>query len=585
MNDHKKTLHSLLTKTNQLNLLNLVDNCTNESKLVYLEKQIEHLNDCYDGGLEAYVKKGKELVCEFRTGIKDLPQRLDKPAHCKRVRLNHEFEEFEEEGKELLGNTGFVLVAGGLGERLGSKEIKISLVCELMSEITFMDLYMAYLKEFSRISGKKAQLFIMTSNDTHEKTLEFLEQRQYDDYLEITIGKQDKVPSFIDMDLNLDINSDTFELTTKPHGHGDVHFLIKKNKVLENWKYNQNIKYVYFFQDTNPFSLPNVPAMLGITKKYNYLFNYVAISRKPGEAIGALISDEKGRTFNIEYNIVKKVLESMNSKEELNPQGYSFYPGNINVFLIEIDEYMRVLENMSGLKEFINPKADKTNPNKLLSSFRLECLMQDIVLAMSDHGRVGVTEFDRSLAFTTCKNDLNTGVQLQKNNLSSETIIELEHDIYYRNYLMLKYCGVTFNPFALTINEEKGVLSVQQLSLSAIKIDMHPKIFLHPSFGILIKDIKSHIRNIKIDGRKDIALVLKGKCEIENCTFSSTSLWLENNSSKPLRLRNLTLISNDEAVIKYKEMSHQELVESESYAEVMRGYKVCNRNKFMKICT
>lgn len=584
MSNHRQILSTILANTQQTHLLNLVEKCTDENKLKYLASQIEHISNCYDGGLEAYVKKGRELVHEFRTGIKDLPQRLEKPANINKISLNAEFEELEERGRNLIGQTGFVLVAGGLGERLGSKDIKISLVCELMSEITFMDLYMAYMKEFSSISGKKAQLFIMTSNDTHDKTVAFLQQRQYDDYLEITIGKQDKVPSFSDMDSNVDVNPETFELTTKPHGHGDVHFLIKKNKVLENWKHNHGLKYAYFFQDTNPFSLPNVPVMLGVTEKNRYLFNYMAISRKPGESVGALITDEKGRTFNIEYNIVKKVLDGMGATEEVNCEGFSYFPGNINVFLIEIDEYMRILDNMSGLKEFINPKADKTNPNKLLSSFRLECLMQDIVLAIDDHTKVGVTEFERALAFTTCKNDLNTGAQLQKNNLSSETIIELEHDIYYRNFLILQYCGVTFNPFTMSMNEMRGILSVKELTYCSIKVQVHPKIFIHPTFGVLIKDLRSQLKNVHIDGKKEIAMVLKGRCLLENCTFSSTSLWLENNSPRPLKLNNLTLISKEESVIKFMTMSHQEIEETDNYAEAMRGYRVCDKKKFMRIC-
>lgn len=39
-----------------------------------------------------------------------------------------------------------MLVAGGLGERLGSSNIKISLVCESVSRMSFMDMYIAYME-------------------------------------------------------------------------------------------------------------------------------------------------------------------------------------------------------------------------------------------------------------------------------------------------------------------------------------------------------------------------------------------------------------------------------------------------------
>lgn len=67
------------------------------------------------------------------------------------------------------------MVAGGLGEWLGSKEVKISLICEIMTELSFIELYLAYLSEFARISKKSINLLIMTSDDNHEKTTKLID--------------------------------------------------------------------------------------------------------------------------------------------------------------------------------------------------------------------------------------------------------------------------------------------------------------------------------------------------------------------------------------------------------------------------
>ena len=54
-------------------------------------------------------------------------------------------EEFENEGLKELMNTGFVLIAGGLGERLGYSGIKIDLpVCTIDQDYCYLKYYAQY---------------------------------------------------------------------------------------------------------------------------------------------------------------------------------------------------------------------------------------------------------------------------------------------------------------------------------------------------------------------------------------------------------------------------------------------------------
>lgn len=77
--------------------------------------------------------------------------------------------------------TCFVLVAGGLGERLGYKGIKIGLPVELATRMTFLEYYSNFIKAYQAkfCPGKLLPFAIMTSDDTHEKTLELLEDNSY----------------------------------------------------------------------------------------------------------------------------------------------------------------------------------------------------------------------------------------------------------------------------------------------------------------------------------------------------------------------------------------------------------------------
>lgn len=96
-------------------------------------------------------------------GELDIPQMIEKPSYLQKISLD-DFESFEEVSEDYLDRVGFVLVAGGFGERLGSKKIKISLMCEIVTQTTFLQLFLAYIEKFSQKKNKKLTLFLMTSD-------------------------------------------------------------------------------------------------------------------------------------------------------------------------------------------------------------------------------------------------------------------------------------------------------------------------------------------------------------------------------------------------------------------------------------
>ena len=53
----------------------------------------------------------------------------------------------------------------------------------------------------------------------------------------MTLLKQEKVPCLSDNEARLSPDpKDPFRLLTKPHGHGDVHFLLHSSGTLESWQ-------------------------------------------------------------------------------------------------------------------------------------------------------------------------------------------------------------------------------------------------------------------------------------------------------------------------------------------------------------
>ena len=79
----------------------------------------------------------------------------------------------------------FVLVAGGLGERLGFSGIKVALPCETARYTSFLQLYIESILAIQSKAQKQGNpdtllpFVLMTSDDTHNRTMDFLEQNNY----------------------------------------------------------------------------------------------------------------------------------------------------------------------------------------------------------------------------------------------------------------------------------------------------------------------------------------------------------------------------------------------------------------------
>lgn len=356
--------------------------------------------------------------------------------------------------------TAFVLVAGGLGERLDYPGIKVALPSEISSGKSYLQLYIEHILALqsrvrtsaSNLSEKviKLPLVIMTSDDTDVLTRKLLADHKSfgmdDDQLTIVV--QEKVPALRDNAAHFAVSpADPYTLNTKPHGHGDVHTLLYRAGLVQKWS-DAGRKWIVFFQDTNGLVFRAIPAALGVSATLNMAVNSLTVSRKPGEAVGAIMrlekksGDAKTLTINVEYN----QLEALVKAEPLDANGFSVYPGNINVLILGIARYLTVLKTTSGIiSEFINPKyKDASSKTTFKKDTRLECMMQDYPkLLQGTDAIVGFTQFERWLAFSAVKNSLSEAKAKQTAKLPIESASSGEADMYYVNRrLLVQRCGV-----------------------------------------------------------------------------------------------------------------------------------------------
>lgn len=145
--------------------------------------------------------------------------------------------------------------------------MQVSLPVETASNICFLETYIQCILALQRKSGAKKPLplAIMTSDDTHDKTLELLQRSSYFGAKpqQIHLIKQGRVPCFINPSGHLALEThDPYALQVKPHGHGDVHALMHSSGLAKSWLAS-GLQWVAFFQDTNSMVFRGLVPTLG----------------------------------------------------------------------------------------------------------------------------------------------------------------------------------------------------------------------------------------------------------------------------------------------------------------------------------
>ena len=514
----------LLKELNQLEILERYKNSKEEERKEFIN-QFNALEKATPGGIKDYLKRAKVLLEESKNNVNPFKEYTPEVPLGFDVKVGSEqFYELDKLGFTEIENTVFVLVAGGLGERLGYPDIKIGIETDLITLRKFIEIYIEFIKAFeNRIKrGKKMDenwfipLCIMTSDDTNDKTMALLENNKNFGLKEnqISIVKQEKCPAIIDNECHLALSKDKLLIETKPHGHGDIHYLLYKSGKVKNW-ISQGKKYLVLFQDTNILAFNCIPSAIGSSIKLKMDINSICVPRKPKDAIGAICklvkSDGTSITNNVEYNQLDSLLKEKYNKEGdvPNKDGISDFPGNINIIIFKLDTYIKALEETKGLiPEFVNPKYTDETRTKFKSPTRLECLMQDLPKLLKNGENVGFTSYERWFCFSACKNNLKDACNKLKKNQTPESAFSVEQDIFIYNKKIMEIIG------KLEIEETE---KANEVDIEGCKIKFGPKIIIYPEFSPTVSELRDKLMNMKknIKMTNNSTLILKKDVKIE----------------------------------------------------------------------
>ncbi|KAK1271620.1 UDP-sugar pyrophosphorylase [Acorus gramineus] len=476
--------------------------------------QVARLDRSYPGGLASYIHNARKLLADSKEG-KNPFDGFTPSVPLGEVLMfgDDKFVGFEEAGIREVRNAAFVLVAGGLGERLGYKGIKLALPAESTTGTCFLQHYIENILALQNASNSILQgqheaqipLVIMTSDDTHTPTVDLLESNSYFGMkpTQVKLLKQEKVACLDDNDARLAVDPcNRYQIQTKPHGHGDVHALLYSSGLLNAW-HDEGRKWVFFFQDTNGLLFKAIPASLGVSATKGYHVNSLAVPRKAKEAIGGItkLTHADGRTMviNVEYNQLDPLLRATGHPDgDVNCEtGYSPFPGNINQLILELNSYIEELTKTRGaIKEFVNPKYKDSSKSSFKSSTRLECMMQDYPKTLPPSARVGFTVMDTWLAYAPVKNNPEDAAKVPKGNpYHSATSGEMA--IYRANSLILRKAGFEIADPTLEV-------------LNGQEVEVWSRITWSPKWALTFADVRRKAScNCSVTQRS--TLVIKGE--------------------------------------------------------------------------
>ena len=517
---------NLLEELGQEEIVSKLKKVSKDEQIAFVN-QVNELDKACRGGIKDYIQRAKVLLANSAKKMNSFHDyKIEVPYDIPHIKVgDDEFYELEKLGFNELKNSVFVLTAGGLGERLGYNGIKIGLQTELLTLRPYIELYIESIKAYEDRVKKVEKVSsdwyipfcIMTSGDTHDKTKAFLEKNSNFGMRkdQIILIKQNKLPAILDNDCHLALQNDKFLLLTKPHGHGDIHYLLYQSGLVQKW-INEGKKYMIQFMDTNALAFNCVLSTIGVSVKYKYDINSTFVTRRAQEKIGALckLTDKDGKISyaNIEYNQLDSLFkEKYNGIGDIpNKDGFCDFPGNLNVLVFNLKPYLNVISETKGLvPEFVNPKYVDETRKKFKAPTRLETLMQDVPKLVKNNETVGNTYFDRWFCFSACKNNVHDACERLRKKESGESAFTVEREIFKYNEIIMKDI---LGKLEVIKNEPENAVMIED-----IKITFGPKIIVYPSFAASVTELRDKLNHMKKNIRmtNNSTLILKNDILID----------------------------------------------------------------------
>lgn len=250
-------------------------------------------------------------------------------------------ERFERIGMEAVkaGKLGAVLLAGGMGTRLGSDAPKGMYDIGISKPVYIFQRLIENLMKVVEKAGNYIQLFVMTSEKNHDATVGFFKEHDYFGYDKdyIAFFKQDMAPA-ADFDGKVYMEAKD-SIATSPNGNGGWFLSMKKSGLLELVE-KRGIEWLNVFAVDNVLQSIADPVFAGAVLEGGYSVGSKVIRKvNPQEKVGVMCTED-GRPSIVEY--IELTEDMLTQKDENGEYAYNF--GVILNYLFKVDKLVNLLE-------------------------------------------------------------------------------------------------------------------------------------------------------------------------------------------------------------------------------------------------
>ncbi|MBQ8792409.1 MAG: UTP--glucose-1-phosphate uridylyltransferase [Clostridia bacterium] len=318
--------------------------------------------------------------------------------------INENYSHYEKIGLDALkkGEIGLVLVAGGMGTRLGSDHPKgVYNIGKTRDVFIFQRLFENAL-EVVKKCGRMMPFFIMTSDKNDKETRQFLAEKNYFGYDKnlVNFFVQDMAPC---VDLNGKVLlEEKGKVASSPNGNGGWFNSLLKDKQCVQMLETSGVKWLNIFAVDNVLQKVGDPVFVGATLEGGFEIGAKVIRKAdPYEKVGVMCKRD-GSPSVIEY--IDLTDDMAHAVDEKGERLYNF--GVIFNYLYSLDLLYKIKDEKLPLHivtkkvEYVNEKGDKIKP-ETPNAHKFEYLNVDMVELAS---RVLPFEVIREKEFAPIKN-------------------------------------------------------------------------------------------------------------------------------------------------------------------------------------
>lgn len=232
-------------------------------------------------------------------------------------------EEYTITGLEAIraGKVGAVLLAGGMGTRLGSDAPKGVYNIGLTKEVFIFQRLIENLLEVVNQAGAWIPLYVMTSDKNHETTAAFFKEKEYFGYNAdyVTFFMQDMAPAS-DYDGKVYMEA-KHKISTSPNGNGGWFLSMMKWGVVDKIR-EAGVEWLNVFAVDNVLQRIADPCFVGAVIATDSAVGAKVVKKNaPDEKVGAMCLED-GKPSIVEYYDMTE--ELMAAKDEKGEPAYNF---------------------------------------------------------------------------------------------------------------------------------------------------------------------------------------------------------------------------------------------------------------------